>query len=113
MNINNKKNCDENEVEELQLIDPDPMSVFFGILGAVGSLVSIVGYAEIKFNQWEKERERVEKTRRELEDLFMALEVEYIELTGLLKGLEVILIQGVKNDTSLSDHLFEFGGMKE
>lgn len=112
MKNDNKKNCDENEVEELQLIDPDPLSVFFGILGAVGSLASIVGLAEIKFSQWEKEREREEKTRRELEDLFMALEVEYIELTGLLKGLEVILIQGVKNDTSLSDHLFEFGGMK-
>jgi len=94
------------------LIDPDPFSAFLAILSAVGSFVSIASYMEYKINRREQEREQEEKIRRELADLFMSMEFEYIQLAGLLKGLEVILVQGVSHDFALSDLKFEFGGMK-
>ncbi len=47
-----------------------------------------------------------------MSDLFMALEVESIELTGLLKGLEVILLKGTDHTIPLNQLRFEFGGIK-
>ena len=42
----------------------------------------------------------------------MALEVEHIELMGLLKGLEVILVQGSDHHVALNEIRFEFGGCR-
>jgi len=93
-------------------IDPDPLTVFLAILGAIGSFASIAAYIEYRLDQRNQEREYEEKTRRELADLFMALEVEYIELAGMLKGLEVILVQGTDHDFPLSHLQFRFGGYR-
>jgi hypothetical protein len=101
-----------NETADLRQVDPDPLSVFLAILGAVGSFVSIAAYIEYRIEKRIQEREREERTRRELADLFMALEVEYIELAGLLKGLEVILVQGTDHAFALSELPFEFGGCR-
>ena len=94
------------------LIDPDPISVFLAVLGTVGSIASIAAYVEYQRDQRAQVREREEKTRRELADLFMALEVEHIELMGLLKGLEVILLQGTDHTIALNELRFEFGGCR-
>ncbi len=108
MNENDIRNKSTNS----DLIDPDPLSVFLTILGAVGSFASIAAYVEYRISKREQEREQEEKIRGELADLFMSLEYEYIQLAGLLKGLEVILVQGVSHDFDLSDLQFKFGGMK-
>jgi hypothetical protein len=42
----------------------------------------------------------------------MALEVENIELMGLLKGLEVILLKGTDHTIPLNQFPFEFGGIR-
>jgi len=57
-------------------------------------------------------KEQEEKTRRELSDLFMAMEVENIELMRQLKGLEVILIQSTDHTILLKELGFEFGGIR-
>jgi len=61
-----------NETADLSRIDPDPLSVFLAILGAVGSFVSIAAYIEYKIEQRIQEREQEEKTRRELTDTLSA-----------------------------------------
>lgn len=105
----------DDNIEKSALIDPDPLSVFLCILGAVGNFASIAAYVEYQREKREYERrirEEETKTRRELVDLFMSLEVEYIQLSAILKGIEVILVQGVSNKFELSDLQFQFGGMK-
>jgi len=98
--------------QKVDLIDPDPISVFLAILGTVGNIASIAAYMEYKRDQRNQHREHEEKNRREISDLFMALEVEHIELMGLLKGLEVILLQGSDHHVTLNELRFEFGGCR-
>ena len=98
--------------KQVDLIDPDPISVFLVILGTVGNIASIAAYMEYKRDQRNQRREYEEKNRREISDLFMALEVEHIELMGLLKGLEVILVQGSDHHVTLNKLHFEFGGCR-
>ncbi|RLI49975.1 MAG: hypothetical protein DRP09_20300 [Candidatus Thorarchaeota archaeon] len=103
---------DKKESKDGALIDPDPVSIFLSILGTLGGLASIIAYIEYKMGQRVQMREQEEKTRRELSDLFMALEVENIELMGLLKGLEVILLKGTDHTIPLNQLPFEFGGIR-
>lgn len=96
------------------LFDPDPMSVFLGILGALGSVASLLGYLQYERDKRKKNRdndERDRKKRNEILDQLMALEVETLELRGLLQGLEIILVRGTEYDVSLSSLEFQFGGI--
>lgn len=104
-----RKHCREDDI-----IDPDPMSIFLGVLGALGSVASLAGYIQYERDKrrnrkYEDERDR--KKRNEILDIMMALEVESLELRGLLQGLEIILIKGTDHDVQLNNLRFEFGGI--
>jgi hypothetical protein len=94
------------------LVDPDPISIFLNILATVGSIASIVAFIEYKRDKRCQIKEKEEKLKFELSDLFMTLEVEHIELMGMLKGLEVVLLKGTEFSIPLQDLKFEFGGCR-
>lgn len=91
-------------------IDPDPVSFFLQLLAAVGNIVSIAWYLGYLRDRRSQVRYGEEAIRRELADLFMRLEVEHIELRGLLKSLEVILLLGTTQPVELHQAPLEFGG---
>lgn len=63
-----------------ELIDPEPFSVFLGVLGFVGSVASIVSYIEYLREQRQRVVEDRNRLVREARDLLMALEADTMQM---------------------------------
>jgi hypothetical protein len=115
MNSDKKyKNQIATEEENGLLVDPEPFSVFLGIMGFIGSVASIAGYIEFKREQRRQITESRVKLLREAKDLLMALEVDTMQTEASLRKLEFILAEGTSEYHSmpLSNLKLEFGSCK-
>ena len=97
-----------------QTIDPEPMSVFLGVLAFLGSVASIAGYIEFKRDQRNQFEQQRIKTLREARDLLMSLEADIMQVETSLHKLEFILIEGTSEHYSmpLAKLKLEFGSCK-
>lgn len=93
-------------------IDPDPVSIFLCVLGALGSLASIATYMEHRKELGIQQDEQEKKTRQGLTDLLLSLELEFAGLTDLLENLQAILHRSMERPSRLSEIPFEFGGYR-
>ncbi len=93
------------------LIDPEPFSVFLGILGFVGSVASIVSYIEFKRDQRQRANDDRNGLVRESRDLLMTLEVDTMQIEASLRKLELILVEGSTSQRprSLAEIPLRFG----
>jgi len=96
------------------LVDPEPFSIFLGIMGFIGSVASIAGYIEFKREKRRQITESRVKLLREAKDLLMALEVDTMQTEASLRKLELILTEGTSEYHSmpLSNLKLEFGSCK-
>jgi len=96
------------------LIDPEPYSIFLGIVGFLGSVASIAGYIEFRKQRNIERRDSLRKTIHEAKDLLMSLEVDTMQLEVSLRKLEFILEQGGSKfqSSSTSDLKLQFGTCK-
>jgi hypothetical protein len=96
------------------LVDPDPFSIFLGVMGFIGSIASIAGYIEFKREQKRQIIESRVKLLREAKDLLMALEVDTMQTETSLRKLEFVLAEGTSEYHSmpLSKLKLEFGSCK-
>ncbi len=108
--LSNELTKDENET----LLDPEPYSIFLGIVGFLGSVASIAGYIEFRKQRNIQRRDSLKKTIHEAKDLLMALEVDTMQLEVSLRKLEFILEQGgnMFQSSSCSDIKLQFGTCK-
>jgi hypothetical protein len=97
-----------------QIIDPEPMSVFLGVVGFLGSVASIAGYIEFKRDQRNQIEQQKLKTLREARDFLMSLEADIMQVETSLHKLEFILVEGTTEHHSmpLSQLRLEFGSCK-
>jgi hypothetical protein len=75
-------------------VDPDPVTLFLAILGAAGSVASLLSYLE-------KKREDSERLRRETRakafDPLGTAEVALTELAAHVRALQVLIAEGTKD----------------
>ena len=109
----NKNQITTNEESDL-LVDPDPFSIFLGVMGFTGSAASIAGYIEFRREQRRPITEARVKLLREAKDLLMALEVDTMQTETSLRKLEFVLAEGTSEYHSmpLSKLKLEFGSCK-
>jgi len=109
----NKNQITTNEESDL-LVDPDPFSIFLGVMGFIGSVASIAGYIEFRREQRRPITEARVKLLREAKDLLMALEVDTMQTETSLRKLEFVLAEGTSEYHSmpLSKLKLEFGSCK-
>jgi hypothetical protein len=88
-------------------VDPDPISLFLIILGAVGSAVTLLSYAEEKRRQAEA-RHAAEGTQA-LGSL-NAAEIALADLRARLESLEIMVASGAGNDWRSAP--LKFGGLE-
>ena len=105
---------DTSHKDDNQVIDPDPMSVFLGVMGFLGSVASIAGYVEFKRDQRRQYEHQRTKNLREARDLLMSLEADVMQVEASLHKLEFVLIEGTTEHHSmpLSKLRLEFGSCK-
>ena len=96
------------------LVDPEPFSIFLGIMAFIGSIASIAGYIEFKRERRRLITESRVKLLREAKDLLMALEVDTMQTETSLRKLEFVLAEGTSEYQSmpLSKLKLEFGSCK-
>ncbi len=96
------------------MVDPEPMSVFLGVLGFIGSIASIIGYIEVRKQQHRDALANRNKMLLEARDLLLSLEVDTMQTETSLRKLEVLLLQGTSGNVapSLARIRFEFGAAR-
>ena len=96
------------------LVDPDPFSIFLGVMAFIGSIASIASYIEFRREQKRQIIESRVKLLREAKDLLMALEVDSMQTEASLRKLEFVLVEGTSEYHSmpLSKLKLEFGSCK-
>ena len=101
-------------INDCQAIDPDPMSIFMGVVGFLGSVASIASYAEFRKSKNDARREQQTKILREARDLLMSLEADIMQVETSLRKLEFILLEGTTEHRSLplAKLKLEFGSCK-
>lgn len=105
--------CSMPSTENDFLIDPEPFSIFLGILGFLGSVASLAGYIEFKKQQKNLINELRSKTILEIKDLLMSLEVDTMQIETSLRKLEFILEEGSEhNACPFSNLKLQFGTCK-
>jgi len=105
---------DSNRKYENQIIDPEPMSIFLGILGFLGSVASIASYIEFKRDQKRLYDQNRGKNLFEARDFLMSLEADTMQIEASLHKLEFVLVEGTSETKSLplSQLRLEFGTCK-
>jgi hypothetical protein len=95
-------------------VDPDPFTVFLAVTGFLGSVASIAGYIEFRRQQSREREEKSGKLLNEARDLFMALEVDTMQMEASLQKLEIVLVAGTtaRTRTPLPGARFEFGAVR-
>ncbi len=87
MQFADKNQITTNEESDL-LVDPDPFSIFLGVMGFIGSVASIAGYIEFRREQRRPITEARVKLLREAKYLLMTLEVDTMQTETSLRKLE-------------------------
>jgi len=96
------------QVEEAD-IDPEPFSLLLIVLGAAGSVASLVSWADDRSQRRERERET---NRFAVRDAIMGAETSLNELRGLVRSLEITFETGsrrVASDDRSSMSMAQFG----
>src|SRR4051812_17327686 len=106
-----KRTTVDNIYAQSDLIDPEPLSIFLAILGAIGSFASIVSYIESQREN--KRRTRIEnrEQRAELTELIIGIEASVLEMEGQIYKLEMLTLFGGLTPRP-SQIGFIFGGAK-
>lgn len=109
-----ENNKQQQVVRAETLIDPDPFSIFLGIVSFLGSLTTIAAYIETKRNQKMRIHEDQNKMLKEVRDLLLSLEVDTMQMEVSLRKLELLLVEGIQGvqAINLSRLTLQFGTCK-
>ncbi|MRR55889.1 MAG: hypothetical protein EG822_15515 [Deltaproteobacteria bacterium] len=100
------------KAEKMRLIDPDPMSIFLSVLGAVGSVASIISYLEQRKERTYWSDKYSERKRAQLIEAVADIESNLTQIEGQIQKLKIFIQLYGENSKPINRRPFRFGEVK-